>query len=200
MAVEKLLSKIQEDVQKETEELLSQTDREIQELEKQFQEKSVQRAQDLIARGELKLRQTAERELTAERLSSRRNILAEKQKILEEIYQTVLAQIKKDPEKLRGFFSTNLELLAPGKYHLKIAKDLSAVLSSEWVTSTTERLQKTGRKVESVTYQDDLSGEIVLTSGKIELALSPEKILSLKRPETEKELAKLLFRENNTTE
>ena len=196
MAVEKLLSKIQEDVQKETEEILSQTDREIQELKKQFQEKSAQRAQALIAQGELKLRQAAEREFTAERLSARQNILAEKQKILEEIYESVLAQIKKDPEKLRRFFSTNLKLLAPGQYHLKIAKDLNAVLSSEWITSTTERLQKTGRKVESVTYQDDLSGEIILEAGKIELALSPEKVLSLKRPETEKELAKLLFRAN----
>lgn len=195
MAVEKLLSKIQEDVQKETEEILSQTAREIEELKRHFQDKAAQRTQALINQGELKLRQAAEREFTAERLSARQNILAEKHKILEEIYESVLAQIKKSPERLRRFFSTRLELLAPGQYHLKIAKNLSAVLSSEWVTSTTERLQKTGRKVESVTYQDDLSGEIILSAEKTEVSLSPERVLTLKRPETEKELAKLLFRD-----
>ncbi len=191
--LEDLLKRIKEEAQKSAAEIIEQGKREAAEIEKKWKEKAKVEAEASYTSGEKRLLKKIEQEIVAEQLLARRLLLAEKKKYLELIFEEALKCLRENGELQARFFRNCLNLLETGSYQILVAEDLKTLLTLDWVDSIKKELEKSNRKIEFIGYRKEIVGGVVLVAGKKEIFLSPERMLSLRRPEIEILLGNLLF-------
>jgi len=190
-----------------TEKILSDAKTEAEKIQNQAQEKEAaeqagydEQLDEYRKQTEILSQKAAENKklhlLAAARMQNARDLLAEKRKILDEVFTQARGQLLNLPDSQYRQLITNLmlEAVETGDEEVIIDKNEKRI-DLQLVNQVNEQLQSNGKG--NLTLSDerkDLGGGFILKHGKIKNNASLEVLLAQARRELEIELAKELFK------
>lgn len=195
MAIEEIIRKIELETEEKTKQILTSA----KEEEKNILEKARAEA-DKIKEQMLKIRkgeiqENKRREITLADLEARKTVLAEKQKIVSEVYARVLERLENlEPREFRELMKKLILTIASGGEELIIAQKDKHKISPESIKEINQILAK--QKKEPIRLSEEVHnvpGGFILRKGNLEINISFPALVKSLREKTELEVIKLLF-------
>lgn len=195
MAIEEIIRKIELETEEKTKQILTSA----KEEEKNILEKARAEA-DKIKEQTLKIRkgeiqENKRREITLADLEARKTVLAEKQKIVSEVYAQVLKRLENlEPREFRELMKKLILTIASGGEELIIAQKDKHKISPESIKEINQILAK--QKKEPIRLSEEVHnvpGGFILRKGNSEINISFPALVKSLREKTELEVIKLLF-------
>ncbi|NIM02644.1 hypothetical protein GTN66_00600 [bacterium] len=197
MPLEKIIEKIIQDNDKEIKKIIDEAESRASQIVEEGRREAEKVARELTRQGEENARKVSERIVTLASLESRKRILAEKQRILGEVYQEVEKRIRnlngRDYRELVKRIM--LESCQTGEELVVVGKNDKKRIDEKLINSVNAELVKVGKKGKLKLSSEPafIADGFILRSGKIEISNSWENILRSLREKTEDEVIKLLF-------
>jgi len=197
MSLEQILKKIIQDSEEEIRKILDEAKSRASQIIGEGKREAERLAQQLTREGEENARKVRERIVTLASLESRKRILAEKQRILGELYQEVEKRIRNlDGRDYRELVKRiMLESCQTGEELVVTGEKDKGRIDQKLIDSVNAELVKAGKKgsLKLSSEPAPISDGFMLKSGKIEINSSWERVLRSVREKTEDEVIKHLF-------
>jgi len=197
MSLEKILDKIRQDSEQEIRKILDEAKSRASQIIEEGKREAEKMSLQLTREGEENARKSGERIVTLASLESRKRILGEKQRILEELYQEVEKRIRnlngRDYRELVK--KIMLESCQTGEQVVVVGENDRSKIDEKLIETVNAELAKAGKKgrLKLSSEPAPISDGFILKSGKIEMNNSWKNILRFLRENTEDEVIKLLF-------
>jgi V/A-type H+-transporting ATPase subunit E len=197
MSLEKILEKIIQDSDKEIRKIIDEAESRASRIIEEGKREAERVVVELTREGIENARKVSERIVTLASLESRKRILAEKQRILGEVYQEVEKRLRnlngRDYRELVKRIM--LESCQTGEELVVVGKNDKKRIDQKLINSVNAELVKAGKKAKLKLSSEpaSIAEGFILKSGKIEISNSWENILRSLREKTEDEVIKLLF-------
>lgn len=197
MSLEKIIEKIIQDSDKEIRKIIDEAESRASQIVEEGRREAERVVAELTREGIENARKVGERIVTLASLESRKRILAEKQRILAEVYQEAEKRIRnlngRDYREL--IKRIMLESCQTGEELVVVGKNDKKRIDQKLINSVNAELSKSGKKAKLKLSSEpaSITDGFILKSGKIEISNSWENILRSLREKTEDEVIKLLF-------
>jgi len=197
MPLEKILEKIIQDSEQEIRKILDEAKSRAAQIVEEGKREAEKIIQELTREGEDNARKAGERIVTLASLESRKRILGEKQRILEELYLEVENRVRnlngRDYRELVKRIM--LESCQTGEELVVVGEKDRRRIGQELIRSVNTELEKAGKKgnLKLSSEAASIPDGFILKSGKVEINNSWESILRSLREKTEDEVIRLLF-------
>jgi len=197
MSLEKILEKIINDSDEEIRKINDEAESRASQIIEEGKREAEKVVQELTRGGEENARKVRERIVTLASLESRKRILAEKQRILGEVYREVEKRIRnlngRDYRELVKRIM--LQSCQTGEELVVVGKSDTKRIDEKLINGVNAELVKAGKKGKLKLSSEPVSipDGFILKWGKIEISNSWENILRSLREKTEDEVIKLLF-------
>jgi V/A-type H+-transporting ATPase subunit E len=156
------------------------------------------------AHAESEAKEHIRRQVSLRQLEAKKAVLAEKGKVMEEVFGKALAELRgRDRE---GSYGLTKELLLKaietGDEEVIVASDDRGGLTPSFIESINAELSKAGKRAEIKLGDEtrEIQGGFILRRGRTEINSSFETLLTMLRDDVETEVAKILFGESDKTE
>lgn len=197
MPLEKILEKIIRDNEKEIRKIIDEAESRASRIVEEGRGEAERVVSDLSREGEENARKVKERIVTLASLESRKRVLAEKQRILGEVYQEVEKRIRNlNGKDYRGLVKKIiLQSCETGEELVVVGKNDKKKIDQKLINGMNAELVKAGKKGKLKLSSEPASipDGFILRSGRIEISNSWDNILRSLREKTEDEVIKLLF-------
>ena len=197
MSLEKILEKIIQDNDKEIKKIIDEAESRTSRIIEEGRREAERVVVELTREGIENARKAGERIVTLASLESRKRILAEKQRILGEVYQEVEKRIRnlngRDYRELVK--KIMLQSCQTGEELVVVGKNDRKKIDQKLINSVNAELVKAGKKGKLKLSSEPayIPDGFILKWGKIEISNSWDNILRSLREKTEDEVIKLLF-------
>jgi V/A-type H+-transporting ATPase subunit E len=199
MSLEKILSRIDNDAQREANHIIERANSNAKELIQQAEEEAKALKEDALKRAEAGATQRKERMLAMSALDFRKRLLDEKQRAIDAVFQEsieILCQLDDDEYRalMKRMLSSNVQT---GEEEIILSQRDKTRLTQPFLDELNEELRKNGKKGNLKISEEtrEMSGGFVLRRGEIELNSSFESLFKSSRDELESEIGRLLFKE-----
>ncbi len=184
----KVVKKIMEDAEKERQKILEMAKIEEDKILKDAEKTSEEIIKRAEKEAQIRKEDEKNRKLSAVRIKIRKEILAKKREIIDELLKKALEKVIRD----EGYSDRMKELLknsvVTGEEEVIVSKN-EKVLDDKWLKEFNKK-EKTKLKL---VKEGDFIGGFILKCGKIEVDCTLESLLQSKRTEIEINLNKILF-------
>jgi len=197
MPLEKILEKIVQDSEDEIRKTIAEAKARASQIAEEGKREAEKVARDLTRDGEENARKARERIVTLASLESRKRILAEKQRIIEELYREVEDKIRnlngKDYRELVR--KVMVESSQTGEEVVVIGEKDRKKIDQKLIDGVNSELVRTGKKgrLKLSSEPAPIADGFILKLGKIEINNSWQNIVRSLREKTEDEVIRLLF-------
>ncbi|HCJ66579.1 MAG TPA: hypothetical protein DHV62_04455 [Elusimicrobia bacterium] len=195
MAIEDIIHKIESATETKIKEILTSAKEEEKNILTQTEIEAEKIKKRILETGKKELAEKKSRQITITTLEARKTLLAEKQKIISEIYTEVLKKIEGLPKNEYSQLLKGLVLkLANGGEEIIVAERDKSKIDSNFLKDVNRELAKKGKK--SLTFSSvmrNIPGGFLLRSGESEINVSLPLLIKSLRETTESQLVKVLF-------
>jgi len=149
----------------------------------------------MLKTGKEEIQEKKEREITLAELEARKTVLAEKQKIISEVYAQILQRLENLSAKEFGELTKKLILnIASGGEELIVAQKDKHKISPESIKEINQILGRQKKEPIHLSQErHNIAGGFVLRKGNLEINFSFPALVKSLREKTESEVIKLLF-------
>ncbi len=197
MSLEKILEKIIRDNDKEIKKIIDEGESRASGIIEEGKREAERVVSDLTREGEENARKVKGRIVTLASLESRKRVLAEKQRILGEVYREAEKRIKnlngRDYRELVK--KIILQSCETGEELVVVGKNDKKKIDEKLINGINHELVKAGKKGKLKLSSEPASipDGFILKTGRIEISNSWDNVLRSLREKTEDEVIKLLF-------
>jgi V/A-type H+-transporting ATPase subunit E len=200
MSLEKILSRINSDAQREADSIIDRANSNAKDVIRKAEEEAKILQEDLLKRAEAEAAQRKERILAMAVLDFRKRILDEKQRAIDAVFQAAIETLcQLDDDEYRALMKRMLlSGVQTGEEEIILSQRDKTRLTQSFLDELNEELQNNGKKGSLTISQEirEMSGGFVLRRTDIELNSSFESLFESSRDELESEVGRLLFEEN----
>jgi V/A-type H+-transporting ATPase subunit E len=195
--VRKLKQKIIGDAEAEAAKIIQEARDQAKSILKEAEAEAAKIDSDFSARAEAEAKEHLRRQISLRELEARKAVLAEKGKIIEEVFEQVLEDLRRRDRE--GGYSMTRDLLLKavevGDEELILSREDSEAIGNSFLVGLNKQLKAMGKRGEITLSQEtrDIKGGFVLVRGRREVNSSFETILSMIRDEVETEVSGILF-------
>ena len=195
MSLEKLLEKIDADGEKKAAEIISAAEKKTTEILSIAKEKKGAAKKEIIARELAKIKQGINGKRALLQIEARKNLLAKKQEILENIYQKAATEISSLSTSLyQEFIEKRLfSLLEKGEYEITVAANDQERITKDFIEKLNQKLKDKGTSLKFISFSPSIKNGFILRQGNIEINSSLEEMIKSKRNALDIKLSKFLF-------
>jgi len=199
MPIKDIKEKIIRDALEEKEKIIRDAEIKIENFKKQINEENESIRQDIMERYMQEAELKEKKIITEARLNAKKDILREKQAIIDEIFLEVTKRINKleDKEYLSLLEKLILENVEQGEETVYIGKQERKSINQEFIAEINKKLKSQGKKGELKLAKERLpiKGGVILGTEEIKKNASLEVLLEKIKSETETRLNQFLFYE-----
>lgn len=197
MSLEKLLEKIESDAREESRRILAEAEEEAARVGKEAEEEARREAEAIARSFQIRAENERLRIISRARLEGRIDLLAAKDRVLEEVFREVSETFRRLPaEEYRAWLKAILlESLSSGKEELVPSPHDRGLLAGGLLAELNGELRARGLAGELRLAEEDAPFErgVILRGEKTETNLSAEAVLQRVREESEEEVSRILF-------
>lgn len=199
MEAEQVIEKILSDAKTEAEKIIKQADEQIASEQKALDKQLSDYKKETDSLGKKAADEKKDQMLAASRMQIAKQLLSEKRKILDDIFEDAKKHLKKLPDEQYKNMMTKLMLKAvqTGNEEVIIAKNDNRI-DQNFINEINKKLLKENNKKAELklsTNKQNIAGGFILKRGKIKTNLSIDVLLEQARRKLEIELSKDLFSE-----
>lgn len=199
MSLEKILSRIESDTQKEVDSIIERANANAKEVIQKAEEEAGILKGDLLKSAEEEATQRQERMLAMASLDFRKRLLDEKQRAIDAVFLEAIENLcnLEDDEYRALIKRILLSGVQTGDEEIILSGRDKERLTPSFLNELNEELRKDGKKG-NLTFSREtrgMAGGFVLRQGNIELNSTFESLLASSREELESEVGRLLFGE-----
>jgi V/A-type H+-transporting ATPase subunit E len=196
MAVDDILKKIKADAEEAARRIVAEGTEAAGKVESEGHERADALRRELLSRAEQHAQEERNRITTLARLSARRELLNEKQALVDRVFSEAAARISEMGKKdYRGFILSFLKsTVETGDEEVLIGKDESRI-DQAFLDSASKELGK-GKGLKLSDERLPIDGGFVLRSGRVETNCALSTILRDAREKLETEVAAILFEDS----
>jgi V/A-type H+-transporting ATPase subunit E len=197
MSVDKIKEKILSDAREQAQKIEAQAAEKIRQIERERDErvKAIEKA--AMEEGTRRAEDRNRKDIATAELELRKGILAEKQKLIQDVFDDAFDhQIKMKGEKYRDFLSDLLmKTVETGQEEVIFSKDDAHHIGQSFIDQVNQRLKKEGQKGELRLVEEErqMQGGFILRQGKREVNCSLAALFGNRREEWEPRVAEILF-------
>ena len=199
MPIKDIKEKIIRDALEEKEKIIRDAEIKIENFKKQQKEENESIRRDIMKRYMQEAELKEKKVITEAKLNAKKDILAEKQAIIDEIFLEVTKRINKleDKEYLSFIEKLILENVEQGEETVYIGKQERKSINQEFIAEINKKLKSQGKKGELKLAKERLpiKGGVILGTEEIKKNASLEVLLEKIKSETETRLNQFLFYE-----
>jgi len=197
MSLEKILSRIDSDAQKEVDNIIDRANSNAKEIIQKAEEEARILKEDLLKRAEAEAARRKERMLAMAALDFRKRVLDEKQRAINAVFQKSIETLcKLEDDEYRALMKRMLLFsVQTGEEEIILSQRDKTRLTQSFLDELNEELRKNGKKGNLTISKETrkMSGGFVLRRGDIELNSAFESLFESSREELESEVGRLLF-------
>ena len=195
MSLEKLLEKIDADGEKKAAEIISAAEKKAAEILLIAKVKKEAAKKEIVAKEAAKMKQDMEGKRALFQIEARKNLLAKKQEILENIYQKAAAEISSLSTSLyQEFIEKRLfSLLEKGEYEITVAANDQERITKDFIEKLNQKLKDKETSLKFISFSPSIKNGFILRQGNIEINSSLEEMIKSKRDALDIKLSKFLF-------
>jgi V/A-type H+-transporting ATPase subunit E len=201
MPIKDIKEKIIKDALEEKEKIIKDAEIKIENFKKQQKEENESIRRDIMERYMQEAELKEKKIITEAKLNAKKDILAEKQAIIDEIFLEVTKRINKleDKEYLPLIEKLILENVEQGDEIVYIGEQERKSINQEFIAEINKKLKSQGKKGELKLAKERLpiKGGVILGTEEIKKNASLEVLLEKIKSETETRLNQFLFYKNN---
>jgi V/A-type H+-transporting ATPase subunit E len=202
--VAKLKQKIIDDAEAEAREILEQANAEAKAIRDEAEAEARRIEDEAKAKADAEAKEHIRRQVSLGELEARKAVLAEKGKVLEEVFNRALDDLKRR-DREGGYALTKklmLKAVEHGDEEVIISPEDRSAVGEALVRDINSKLKSDGRRAEITLSEEtrDIRGGFILRRGRAETNSSHETLLAMLRDEVETEIAKILFGDNEKSE
>lgn len=195
--VKNITSKILKDAEVERESILAASEEEKNKIVSKKVDSARELEKEILFKAELEGKARKERIISSAKLKVRNDKLAQKQDVINEVFESALNKLcSLSPEVLGEFIRKSiLSMKIEGDENLILNEDGSKVIGLEFMDSLNNELKNKGLKgeIRLLKKEGNFKGGFVLEKNGIEINNTYEALISSLRDELEFEVAKVLF-------
>ena len=199
MSLEKILSRIDNDAQKEVDNIIDKANSNAKETIQKAEEEARILTEDLLKRAGAEAERRKERMLAMATLDFRKRILDEKQRDIDAVFQKAVETLCKfEDDEYRALMKRMLlSGVQTGEEEIILSQRDKTRLTQSFLDELNEEVRNSGKKGNLTISQEirKMSGGFVLRRGDIELNGTFESLFESSREELESEVGRLLFEE-----
>jgi V/A-type H+-transporting ATPase subunit E len=152
------------------------------------------------ARAESEAAEHIRRQLSLRELAARNALLGEKGKMIEEVFEKALAELRRR-DREGGYLLTRdllLKAIESGDEEIIVSPEDRQAVTPAFLDSINGELRKAGKRAEVTLAEDTraIRGGFILRRGQVEINASFETLLAMLRDEVETDVAGILFGES----
>jgi V/A-type H+-transporting ATPase subunit E len=198
MSLEKIIEKIRTDAEERAYLILQQAEDQARQIMAQSENEAREKAGQIIDEATRSARQKDKRMVLAAQLASRKEILSEKQKAIQNCFESALKKLNKMPERdylqlikkmLVSSYTTDFKevIFSPQDSHR---------IHQQFIQDVNIGLEKAGKKGSLTISREkrEISGGFILKGDRVEVDNSFASLLKYLESDLESEVAKTLFR------
>ena len=201
MAIEDILRKIRSEAEAKADEIIHNAENERENILKKAEEEAALLKEKLLKEGKDSAAQERKREITMTNLEAKKNILAIKQKLIEEAFERALNSLYSFPaEEYRNAIKKMLiSAVVSGEEEIIVSVADKEKLTSVFIAEVNEALKKKGKKgnLRLSSEERNIRGGFILRDGRKEINLSFDSLIEEKRDELEESLIGIIFDKRN---
>ena len=192
--MEQVIQKIMEDARKKVEEIENQSKEEVERIFAGAMDRVSEIEGRAKTEAEVRGRAEKERLLALAKVEMRKSLLSLKQKLSEEVFEKALESLVSK----KGYQDWMMDLfqhaVEKGDEEVLIGNG-ERVMNEEFIRNVNEKIQQNGRigKLRLATERREIKGGFILRRKRVEINVSLDTLLDLKRDELEVEVGKILF-------
>lgn len=197
MAIEDILRKIKSDAEAKASEIIRNAKSERENILKKAEEEAALLKEKLLKEGKDSAAQEGKREITMANLEARKEMLAVKQKLIEEAFKKALNGLYSfSAEEYRSVIKKMLiSAVVSGEEEVIVSVADKEKLTPEFIAKVNEELKKNGKKGNLMLFSEErgIRGGFILREGRKETNLSFDSLIEEKRDELEDNLISIIF-------
>jgi len=195
MGIEDIIRKIESETEMKIKEILSSAEKEEKNILAQAEKEAEKIKKKIIEMRKEEIANKKYHEITTTKLEAQKKLLAEKQKIIAEVYEEVLKRLKVlSKDGYRKLLKTLILKFASGGEEIIVTGKDKTKIDTNFLQNLNRELQKRGKKTLTLSFSNrDLSGGFILRSPQAEINVSFPLLLRSLREKTEFEVVKILF-------
>jgi V/A-type H+-transporting ATPase subunit E len=196
---DKLKQKILSDAEAEARKIMEEAEAEARGIREEARTEAAGITSRYKARARAEADEHIRRQLSLRELEARKAILAEKGKVIEEVFKRGLESLRERDRK--GGYSLTRDLLLKaietGNEEIIMAPEDKQAIGESFIEGVNRELRKAGKRGEVGLSEEtrDISGGFILRRGRTETNASFDTLLTMLRDEVETEIATILFGE-----
>lgn len=194
-----LQKRILQNAEEEAQKIRDRARKEAQEIQERAQIKAQEQSQEMIEKAEQENQQLLEREETMARLQLRREILAQKQEEIGEVFSLLTRQIQKmdDTEYRKILSSMILSTVEEGTEEIIFSRKDRKRLGSSFIQELNQKRREAGKtgKLKLAQETREMDGGFILKGVGMENNNSFSELLAIQRDQLETQVAAILFKE-----
>lgn len=195
--VKNITSKILKDAEVERESILATSEEEKNKIVSKKVDSARELEKEILYKAELEGKSKKERIISSAKLKVRNDKLAQKQVVIDEVFEAALNKLCSLSSEALGEFirKSILSMKIEGDENLILNEDGSKVIGLEFIDSLNNELKNKGLKgeIRLLKKEGNFKGGFVLEKNGIEINNTYEALISSLRDELEFEVAKVLF-------
>ncbi|MGD8627728.1 MAG: V-type ATP synthase subunit E [bacterium] len=201
---EKLKQKILSDAEAEARKILEEGEAEAGAIRAEAQAEADKATSQYQARAEADAAEHIRRQTSLRELEARKAVLAEKGRLIEEVFDKVLENLR-EKDRAGGYGLTRellLKAIETGTEEIIVAPDDRKAIDKAFIDSLNAEISKTGKKGEITLSEEtrDMRGGFILRRGRTESNSSFDTLLTMLRDDVESRVAGILFGETESGE
>ena len=198
MSLNKIIEKINEEANQKINQIMSDAELQVEHIKKKYIEDSKTMKEKIMEEARQNALERERRMLQLAHLSGRKEILAEKQKAINSVFNAALDNLAGlDPGKYREILKNMLiKVVKSGNEEIILSPRDKKLINDAWLEEVNKHLikdQGLPGKLKLAPETRDIKGGFILRDGQIEINSSFEAILKYKQNEFEIEVADLLL-------
>lgn len=198
--VEKLKHKIISDAEAEAGKITGEGEAQAKTILAEAQTQADRIAAESKARAESEAKEHIRRQLSLRELAARNALLGEKGKVIEEVFEKALEELRRR-DREGGYSLTRallLKAIESGDEEIIVSPEDRQAITPAFLESINGELRKAGKRAEITLAEDtrQIRGGFVLRRGRVEINASFETLLTMLRDEVETDVAGILFGES----
>ena len=189
--IEKIIARIRQDAQAEIDALMEQARSEAAGVEENFRREAQAEAEALAAKAQKAAAEREERMVSSAQMEKRKRLLAARQEMVDQVYETALEELCALPHKTYVETLTALLLRAStnGKEEVVFSKADRERVGEEAVAAANAR----GKQLTLSEETRPIRGGFILKNGRVEINCSFETLMHLQKSQSAAEVAAILF-------
>jgi V/A-type H+-transporting ATPase subunit E len=194
---EKLKQKILSDAEAEARKILEEGEAEARNITDEARAEADKAASQYKARADADAAEHIRRQTSLRELEARKAVLAEKGRLIEEVFDKVLESLR-EKDRAGGYGLTRdllLKAIETGTEEIIVAPDDRKAIDKAFIDSLNAEISKAGKKGE-ITLSDetrDIKGGFILSRGRVDSNSSFDTLLTMLRDDVESRVAGILF-------